>query len=531
VDPSVLQRAGHWRAAVSICIVFWLQFAWVSPTNFNGYDEWLNLSLTSRGILAFPYANRPLALLWNVPTTWLGTDLVTAHYLLHGLYLSLTGVLAYLIVRRLAPNAPLLAWLAGTFAATWAPRDFLRLDSVQMLLYGGFMAATLCSLLLLAGSWRPGRAWLLAPAVALAFCALRTYEGCLPLLVAAPPALAAVSQPQPRWHWALAWYSALVVGIAQMLGWWGDGTTSLAYQSMISRDLDLLPLAKRLIQHFGFSADPLIRPTWQELAVPRVMPALIAFAAGLAWAVPADPLSAQTRRTYAWAVGIGLLLAGLGWAPFAISPQLTSPDRTQFLPAPGMGLALAGAILWLASFLPHRWRMVGVAALAGWVMWVGTARILAMQRQWDERSAFPAQAEFLRHLTRWAPDLRSNTLVVLFDDTATWGAIAFRHAVEYLYENRACGYLWGSRNMLYRIDVTPAGVVYVTGVDIRRAWQSPPTLHRPHEIVFVRYGSNRSVTVLDHWPESFPLSAPAVYAPRARVVTARPAPKARAVLH
>jgi hypothetical protein len=51
--------------------VFWAQFAWVQSTNFWGSDEWLHLSLTSRGIIDFPYANRPLMLLWSLPAALL----------------------------------------------------------------------------------------------------------------------------------------------------------------------------------------------------------------------------------------------------------------------------------------------------------------------------------------------------------------------------------------------------------------------------------------------------------------------------
>jgi hypothetical protein len=42
-------------------------FAFVRPTNFGGTDEWLSLSLLSRGIGSFPYASRPLNLVWALP--------------------------------------------------------------------------------------------------------------------------------------------------------------------------------------------------------------------------------------------------------------------------------------------------------------------------------------------------------------------------------------------------------------------------------------------------------------------------------
>src|SRR5438445_636559 len=42
--------------------VFWSQVRWARVSNFGGYDEWLILWLTSRGIVSFPYARRPLEL-------------------------------------------------------------------------------------------------------------------------------------------------------------------------------------------------------------------------------------------------------------------------------------------------------------------------------------------------------------------------------------------------------------------------------------------------------------------------------------
>ena len=60
-----------WRgvtvALIGLLVVFGAGYAVVSPANFSGWDEWLVLDLTSRGIVSLPYENRPLSLAFNLP--------------------------------------------------------------------------------------------------------------------------------------------------------------------------------------------------------------------------------------------------------------------------------------------------------------------------------------------------------------------------------------------------------------------------------------------------------------------------------
>jgi hypothetical protein len=78
-------------------------FLWVRPTNFRGYDEWLIFSLLSRGIVGFPYARRPLNLVWALPAWALAPDRLWGFLLVHATWLTLGGILVYLLVRRLLP--------------------------------------------------------------------------------------------------------------------------------------------------------------------------------------------------------------------------------------------------------------------------------------------------------------------------------------------------------------------------------------------------------------------------------------------
>ena len=144
-------------ALAGIVVVFASQFAWVRPTNFGGMDEWLYVSLASRGVLDIPYANRPFVLVWTRPAALLWPHSLWSFYLVHATYLSLSAGLLFLLVRRLSPPRALLGFLAAVFCATWAPLDHLRLDTVLVTGYSGFTFATLLALVLFTESWARAR--------------------------------------------------------------------------------------------------------------------------------------------------------------------------------------------------------------------------------------------------------------------------------------------------------------------------------------------------------------------------------------
>ena len=67
-------------------------------TNFGGVDDWLFLSLCHRGIIDMPHANRPLNLLWFVPSVLLTPNRFEGLLYLHLSYLALAGWLVWLLV-------------------------------------------------------------------------------------------------------------------------------------------------------------------------------------------------------------------------------------------------------------------------------------------------------------------------------------------------------------------------------------------------------------------------------------------------
>lgn len=529
-------------ALAGLLAVFWSQFAWVRATNFGGTDEWLYISLASKRVLDIPYANRPFVLLWTVPAALVWPNDLRSYYLVHTTYLALTGWLLFLLMRRLAPARPLVGFLAAAIALTWAPLDFLRLDTVLLTGYSGFTFATLLTLVLFVESWARRKPVLLAVAGLLGLVTARGFEGVLPLLMAAPLLLywAGATRSRRLQAWVWSWEALMVVIAALVIVPFlrPEGTGS--YQASALRlDLDPLRAAARLLRQYGYHLLPLVRTSLRELAVPAVPLAVLTFAAAFALVASrqrdaTEDGSGQERRSLALLAGLGLLLATLGYAGFVVSPSILQAARTQFLSSPGIGLFLAALASLAASGLPPRGRNAALAVLGAWVIAVGTGRTIAMQREWDEsRSAFPRQHRTLVDLTRLVPDTEPNTLVLLIDDSGAWPAsFTFRHAVDYLYQGHAVGTVWKAIDFLYPAWFVPLGMYCDAWPVIRRPWGVHPTVHGYDQMIVAYADADGSVRLLQTWPAAVlpPLPAGARYEPEARIVRGVPAPASRAIL-
>ncbi len=536
---SVLKTGAVLYLLAGIVANFWSQFAWVRATNFGGSDEWLYISLASRGILTIPYANRPFVLLWTLPGAWIVPHDLAGYYVAHTAYLALSGCLVFSICRLLVPPYPLVAYLAGVFSAVWAPLDFLRLDAVLLTGYSGFTFGTLLAILLLLESWRRQSLPLLALGALVGLVTARGFEGVLPLLAGAPFLLGWMAPDRSRrfWGWVAAWESVVLLAVVLVVIPFLHPAGPGSYQgSALGLDLDPGRVALRLLRLYGQHLLPLFTSPLRELAVPAVPISVAVFAAALALArrVAGTALeSGEARRPLAGLLGLGLLLAGLGYSLFTISASIQAPARTQFLSSAGIGMVLAAGIYGAVSFLPPRARAAGAMLLGSWIVAVAAGRTVAMQRQWDESiGRFSVQHRTLTQLTRLAPRLKPHTLVLLIDEAKAWRAsFTFRHAVEYLYPGEATGLVWGAEDFLYPAYFQGEGVLCVPWPILWRAWNSWPTAHRYDEVLVVRLREDLELSVLERWPEELPHLPPgAAYAPWSRVERDGPLPSSRAIL-
>jgi hypothetical protein len=528
-------------AALLLLGLFWIGFARVRPTNFGGTDDWVVIDLASRGITETPYANRPLNFLWMVPAAFFVPHDLRGYWLLSGLYLSLGGLTVLAIAHRLWPRQPMLALASAAFTLVWAPRDSARLASVTATFYAGVLFGTLLALMLFLESLRGHRSapLVLALAVVVGVATARSYEAPLPLLMGAACLLVPFrTTGLRRALLSLAiWQAAMLTALAVVLRPLLRPAQSAAYQLSSGPRPDPAAYALALAHQFGLHLLPLFGSDVRELAALPVAVAAILFAAG-AVALGRGGLGGAeppARPALGLAAGAGLLLAGLGYAAqiLASTEGTREGTRMQLLSTPGIALFLACAVLLAASLIPAASGRAGVVALlGGWVVAVGTGRLLALQRQWDGASAYPAQQRCLAQLTQQAPHLQPDTLVVLLDEVGAWpAAFTFQHAVRYLYEGRARGHVWTRAEQLYAVRFVAEGVWHEPWPVIRGPWHEEPRFYRYRDLVVARYERGR-LSILASWPDGILPDLPpgAVYNPAGRVDLSASLPAARRIL-
>jgi hypothetical protein len=516
-EPRWTMRARTAVVALSLALVFAAGFSAVRSTNFGGYDEWLVVSLTSRGIVSFPYASRPLALVWALPGVLGLPSSLGAYLLAHSAWLFLSGVVVLAIARRLAPGAPRLAVLAAAFALTWAPLDPHRLNPLNNLEYSGATLAALVALLLLLEWAAGGRVLFLAGAFLSACVAAGSYEGTLGLLAPGGVVLLlALGEHRRRpASVALAGWAVALAGVATAVALPLVGSPAGSYQlSGLGLSLEPGGVLARLAQQAGWHLGPLAArpPLWSGR--------MVVAAAAMALALVASPAGeGVSRRRLALLALAGLGLGLTAWSLMLLTPATVAPAKMQGLSAPGFGLMLSASALLVASLLPERARLPATLALSCGLVALGTARTLALQREWDERSAYPAQRLLLGRLVALAPDLREGTLVVLQDADGVFPAtFTFRHAVSYLYAGRAAGLVHRGHDFLYPARFGEDGVESLPWPVVREAWREPAHVYGYDALVVLRQARGE-LTLERAWPADLP-SAPgaAGYAPLARIV-------------
>jgi hypothetical protein len=515
----------------AILLVFTVvAFSPARATNFRGYDEWLILSLLSQGILDFPYANRPLNLVWALPGSLLFDDPLSGFLFFHVAWIGLAGVLTYLIARRLWPGAPGFAFLAGTLAIVWAPGDRSRLCSTQMIVYSGCTFGSLLAAWLMLEAWSRRRLALAVAAVLAGALAVLSFEAALAPL-GLVPLLFLVAGRARDLRRVVAWTLAVVVllaagGLRAILPRWTD-PGRVAYQSGTAPDFTPGPLVDRTGRQLRRHLAPVLEvpplPARSRIVVPVAVAVftvgILAIARRRNGATGEADESAPSRAAFVVAAGLGLLWAVASYLPFVLNPETHGGERMQFLSTPGVAVLLAAGICGLASFLPHRFRLPAAALMGAWIAASGVARTAALQVEWDTRSAYPDQRNALLELTAVVPDVAPGTLLILLDGGVWPLDLTFRHAVRYFYEGRAVGHDVNALEYLYETHFEPAGVRTVPRPVLNGPWHEAPTLYPYDAVVVLREeDETRRVRLVENWPTELPaLPREAVYAPRARI--------------
>jgi hypothetical protein len=535
----VRPAGGTALAVLGMFAVFWSQYAWIRRTNFSGVDEWLLIDLASRGILGIPYANRPLLLLWFLPAAHVVPNSLLGFYVGYGLWLALGGWMVFLLCRRLAPGLPALWFLAGTSCLAWVPEDYMRLDVVLLTGYAGLTFGALLAIVLFVESFFHENHLLLVLGGVIGFVTARGFEGVLPLLFGAPFLLGVLAPVRGRRFWVFAFlWEGMVLATTLAVGLGFLQSPGGTYQGS-ALGLDPAPwrVAFRLARQFGYHLIPLVATPLRELLYLAVPVSAATFVGVFLVACRAGGVESADRLSRGRLLRImaaGGAMAGLAYAPFCMSARIVGAARTQLLSAPGIGILLAAAVGLGASWLPPRCRRWAWAAAGAWVVAVGSARTLSMQREWDAlRSRYPEQQRLLAGLTRLAPAVEPHTLFVLIDDGDAFPmSFTFRHAIQYLYPSQATGIAPEASDFLYPTRFVPEGVLTLPWPVIRIPWDSPPTLHRYDEVIVMRPEPGRGVEILGTWPAGRlpPLPVGARYDPWSRVAGTQPAPASQKIL-
>jgi hypothetical protein len=522
---------------LALLLVFLPQYAQVRPTNFGGTDEWLYIDLASSGVLSIPYAHRPLVMLWTAPAALLWPDSLWAYYVTHGLWLLFGAWTLALILRRLVPEVPALAFLAAVVCLVWAPEDFLRLDTVLLTGYSGFVLGALLAVLLFLESFLHRSIALFFLAGAIAALTARGFEGTMPLMALAPLLLLwSERRPTRRfWAYSLLW-TALMATLSAVIAVDFLGSGGGAYQgSALTLDPNPVRVSARILEQFGFHLLPLFRgPFPSGVWASSVLCALLFLAAHRAFMRRFDTvLGGRERRLLAEAAGVGLLLAALGYLPLMLSASILRAARTQVLSAPGIGLFLAASALLVASLFPWKRGLLAVL-LTSIVVAAGAGRLVAMQGEWDAgRSRYPAQHRALTALVTLAPRVVPGTFFLLLDEAEAWPAtFPFRHAVHYLYAGEASGQVVGAPDFLYPLYPVAGGFVSAPWPTIRGPWAEPVRFYRYREIVVLRDRGPDGLSLVEEWPAGVlgPLPTDEAYAPRARLLELGTPPPSRRIL-
>jgi hypothetical protein len=504
---------------VSFAFLAASQFGWVRASNFRGFDEWLILSLLSEGIVSFPYANRPLNLIWTVPAPLLSPDGLGGFLFLHAAYLALAALLTSLTLTRLWPRHALLGWLAGALSLVWAPSDPARLCSVQMILYSGAaLGCAVATWLFVDSCLRGSRAGLLLAAAA-AVIPLLSAEAALGALAVGPLLIlsseTATREVRRVRVWSCAWMAFLALGALRVAWPMVLGRTDVSYQAQLGTPSASGPgFVGRMAAQYSGHLWPLVAGL-PRIDHPATALALAGFALG--FAAVAHRAADLRARPLAMLAGTGLVWAGLAYAPFVISPHVVRPERTQILAAPGIGLFLAAVVMLIAG--SGRWRPAVAAVLGALVVAQGTDRTLTLQKYWDRESFYRRQRDVLRQIAAAAPDFRPDTLVILLGGADVFRLdLGFRHAVKYLYGGRAVGHAPDATPYLYETRFDAMGIVHEPWPILRGPWHEFAARYRYDQAVVFVADDAGVVSLAGEWPGRLPPLPPgARYAPLSRV--------------
>jgi len=422
-EPRVAVGLVVFAAYLLLTCVFW--GAYVTERGLPGETGFVELSMLRPGIEGFSYPYSPsrryMSLSFHAAYLLSNGSYLSLHLILGG-WILLTGWLTYIVVRIVAPQPAILAFLAGaigiTFGADWG------LNWAGYVVQRQAIVFSLLAVWLLLVSWKRKRPWLLLLPACFQYFSLWTYEGCLPALLAVPLLLyrSGAGWRRPAAYCA-AWFAMPAIKLASLLyANWILQTASYE-ASVLSRATTAASLGKAFAY---FVSTGMAFWTWPMRAFEQAAGCEQASVARIAWpllagAVALVACSLWIRRFaaasrlpqepgYGRLVSFGLLFLVLAYVPFC-ALEVVDLRRTQLIAAVPGAFVFATLAVWLDARLRGRgFVCIGVAAIVvGCGLSAGLLQQLGLARHWA------VYRKVLSSIVATLPCVRENTLIVMVD--------------------------------------------------------------------------------------------------------------------
>lgn len=542
---AVGERLAGWLPVPAYLVlvgVFWGRF--VTERGLHAETVWIELSQARPGWGGFLYPYDPNRRFMSVPfhlAYVLSDGSYLPLHLLFGLFVFLTGLLTWLLVRRLVPAAPMLAFLAGAFALVHGADQ--STNTTPMIVVRMAVAAILGALLLFRIGWETRRWWLLVPAAMLQALSLWTYEPGLAVLSLGPVLIwRHWSDLRPWLAWSAGWMLTPTLLVASLVDrYLIQGETS--YQSArTASDVDLgaaIATLSRLSYHgLAFWNWP---EHWRQGLMngcsPEVMshitPALTAGTLGFAaCAILLQRRSVEDQVPYARValVAFGFLL--VSYLPFLALGEVGA-WRTQFYSAPAAAVLLATGLVGVDRLTGRRGLAIaGSAAVVAAGLFVGLVSQLEMSYRWR------IHLEIMNGIVAAAPRLRDDTFVALTNVPTTQPTTVCESAppvdpfLDTMWFNSALQVLYpGTRlvGIYWRTDgISPGAIQFEfdeTGASLVKTAITVEGDRFPYEqVVAFRYIPGAGTRLAERFPaEEIPGGEPSPrYSPRSRILPGMP---------
>lgn len=405
--------------------VFWGTF--VFDRGLHADTIYIELSQSRPGLEGFLYPYDATRRFMMVPfhlAYLLSDGSYLSLHVVYGIFVWLTGVLTYALVRVCCPDARLVAVLAGAIAVTFGADPYSNLVAVIMVRQA--VVAVLAAAVLLAVGWRERRFLYLIPIAAAQGLSLWTYEAGFLMLLAMPLLVYRRGTSWQRFFlwtagcWAVPatllvslWYRYLVQGEA-------------SYQSrQLTGEVTIPVLAHKLwtLMQRGLEfwhwpdmwVGPVLGCTEQIrslITTPLVVGILAAL--GLAGWVVYRRQASDTGKTASWLLLGGLLFMALSYGPYLALAGPEAPGfRTQFFATPAAAITLASAAMLIDRAVRARG---AVCAVLGCIV-VGFGLHSGLMSQLEQSARWRPYRDAMRQIVAAAPRLRDDTMILLVNAT------------------------------------------------------------------------------------------------------------------